>query len=381
MKTKFTLLVVLMATFFGLRAQQLPNFTFENWADSLKPDSWSTYDALYNPVFQTTLGLAGKDATVRVPQLGSYSLRLKTDSVFVQGQFYRVMAGVAAVGDAAIVSNIPTFYGIPFPHRPDTLLLAYRYVTPNGTDTATLTIRFRDNNTNLFVGSLPLDSTSQFAFVTVPLGQAIYGATAVPDTLRLQFASSNAAPKDGSQLNIDFVGFLYASATGVVTTTDATTFCTGDSANLSATITGGNPAVTYQWLKDGAPINGATSVSYTATTSGSYAIQVSNGDAVDTSSALTVTAQICTGIEAVNAATVSVYPNPVVNVLNVTATESLAGFDLNLVDATGRTVLTQSLNGTANAINVADLAKGTYIYTIGNNANGILLKNTIQIQK
>ncbi|MBS1612864.1 MAG: T9SS type A sorting domain-containing protein [Bacteroidetes bacterium] len=381
MKTKFTLLVVLVATFFGVRAQQLPNFTFENWTDSTAPDGWSTFDKLYNPMFQTVLGLASKDATVRVPQLGNYSLRLKTDSVFVQGQFYRVMPGIAAVGNAAVVGQLPTFYGLPFNHRPDTLLLAYRYVTPSGIDTATLTIGFRSGGSYLFQGSLILDTTSQFAFVTVPLGQAVYGATAVPDTLMLQFASSNRAPKDGSQLNIDFVGFVYASATGIVTTTDPTTFCEGESATLTAAITNGNPAVTYQWLKDGAPIANANALTYTATEAGSYAIEVSNGDAVDTSSALALITQTCTGIEAVNAATVSVFPNPVATTLNVTATENLVGLELNLVDVNGRTVLTQALNGTANAISVGDLAKGTYIYTIGNAANGVLVRNTIQIQK
>lgn len=380
MKTKFTLLLALVAMFFGASAQQLPNPTFEDWADSTAPDGWSTFDKLYNPMFQTVLGLAAKDATVRVPQLGNYSLRLKTDSVFVQGQFYRVMPGIAAVGDAALVGQIPTFYGIPFNHRPDTLLLAYRYVTPGGTDTATLTIRFRDNNAYLFQGSLVLDTTSQFAFVTVPLGQAVYGATAVPDTLMLQFASSNRAPKDGSQLNIEFVAFKYATATGSVSAS-ATTFCAGESATLTATLANSNPAVTYQWFKDGAPIANANALTYTATEAGSYAIEVSNGDAVDTSSAVALTVQTCTGIEAVNAATVSVYPNPVATTLNVTATENLVGFELNLVDVNGRTVLTHNLNGTANAISVGELAKGTYIYTIGNAANGVLVRNTIQIQK
>jgi hypothetical protein len=71
-----------------------------------------------------------------------------------------------------------------------------------------------------------------------------------------------------------------------VTAGGPTTFCTGGNVTLSAnTGTGLN----YQWLNNGNVIPGAIGTSYTANTSGSYSVVVSNGNnCADTSSILAV---------------------------------------------------------------------------------------------
>ncbi|MBC5994255.1 Ig-like domain-containing protein [Pontibacter cellulosilyticus] len=64
-----------------------------------------------------------------------------------------------------------------------------------------------------------------------------------------------------------------AEATASITAASATTFCTGGSVVLSAN-QGAN--YTYAWFKNGAAIANATTTSYTANSSGSYTVQVTN---------------------------------------------------------------------------------------------------------
>lgn len=56
----------------------------------------------------------------------------------------------------------------------------------------------------------------------------------------------------------------------VVTASGPLSFCPGGSVTLTS-----SPAASYQWLRNGVAINGATAQSYTATTSGTYKVRVS----------------------------------------------------------------------------------------------------------
>lgn len=71
-----------------------------------------------------------------------------------------------------------------------------------------------------------------------------------------------------------------------ITASGSTTVCEGNTVTLNAN-TGAN--LSYQWLLNGAPINGATAQSYTAAVAGSYTVTVSQGaNCSATSSAATV---------------------------------------------------------------------------------------------
>jgi hypothetical protein len=72
-----------------------------------------------------------------------------------------------------------------------------------------------------------------------------------------------------------------------ITPAGPTTFCAGGSVILDANTGVG---LSYQWLKDGVNISGATLASYTATTSGSYTVIVTFGSCVVSSAAVVVTA-------------------------------------------------------------------------------------------
>ncbi|MCC9136095.1 S8 family serine peptidase [Pontibacter silvestris] len=72
----------------------------------------------------------------------------------------------------------------------------------------------------------------------------------------------------------------------------ATTFCEGDAVELSVAEL---PGVTYQWQKDGVPVNGADQPVFTATQSGNYTVLVSNGICeFRASNAVEVTASVLT---------------------------------------------------------------------------------------
>ncbi|MES2285347.1 MAG: T9SS type A sorting domain-containing protein [Bacteroidota bacterium] len=106
-------------------------------------------------------------------------------------------------------------------------------------------------------------------------------------------ASYTASAAGSYQVEID-QGICHALSVAVVITilpaatitpAGSTTFCTGGSVTLNANTGAGN---TYQWKKDNLAINGATNSSYTATTTGSYSIVVTNGSLVSTSALLAI---------------------------------------------------------------------------------------------
>jgi len=69
-----------------------------------------------------------------------------------------------------------------------------------------------------------------------------------------------------------------------VSASGPTTFCQGGNVLLTA-----NAGTSYVWRKDGSPISGATSQTYSVTTSGSYTVIVTIGSCTSTSSPIVVT--------------------------------------------------------------------------------------------
>jgi subtilisin-like proprotein convertase family protein len=68
-----------------------------------------------------------------------------------------------------------------------------------------------------------------------------------------------------------------------ITANTTTTFCAGGSVTLTSSATANN-----QWYKDGAIISGATNNTYSANTSGSYTVLISNGTCISPQSTATV---------------------------------------------------------------------------------------------
>ena len=101
-------------------------------------------------------------------------------------------------------------------------------------------------------------------------------------TVTVTNASACVATSSGVTVTVNTV-----PSTPTVTAATSTSFCTGGTVVLNASSGSG---LTYQWLKDAVNISGATSASYTANASGSFAVKVTNtSTCVATSGGVTVT--------------------------------------------------------------------------------------------
>lgn len=100
----------------------------------------------------------------------------------------------------------------------------------------------------------------------------------------------------GLSLTLKVEGVFNNTPTATITPASATTFCSGGSVVLNANTA---PGYTYLWYKGGVS-TGITTASYTATTTGSYTVQVSYGTCSVTSAATAVTANNCANADLAN---------------------------------------------------------------------------------
>jgi hypothetical protein len=144
---------------------------------------------------------------------------------------------------------------------------------------------------------------------------------------------------------------------------DATVTVSGATITANNTNTG----VTYQWVdcdNANAPISGATSVSFTATADGNYAVEVTEDGCTETSACTLID---LSNVTVLTADLIKVYPNPATSVLNIeTTTEGTVGF----YDVSGKLIFTQNVIAGTNEMNVDQLATGTYTLRL-TTANGI----------
>lgn len=144
-----------------------------------------------------------------------------------------------------------------------------------------------------------LGGSGKYQFKTTPVSGSLFrynsnfGAmkiTVKPDTMYFKFYNIN------NQL-IDSYKIVKSSETvncfAGITPGSSTTFCAGGSVEFFSTTGAG---YSYQWIKNGTKINGATSPQYTATSAGDYQVKVTSGSCSDWSSPVRV--RINTSLEA-----------------------------------------------------------------------------------
>lgn len=84
------------------------------------------------------------------------------------------------------------------------------------------------------------------------------------------------------------------------------------------------------------------------------------------------------GTESVLASQFSVYPNPAVNVLNITNAENILVNNVSIVDLNGRTVKSVKFDGVSEAqVNISDLSSGMYLVNISSD-KGITTKKIVK---
>lgn len=170
----------------------------------------------------------------------------------------------------------------------------------------------------------------------------------------------NANPTDEAILGNVVIGTLVCSeyVIDVATTTSGTTI------EASAT------DVNYQWLdcdNDYAPINNATSQSFTASQNGNYAVEITDGICVDTSDCVAITTVSLVDYQ--NIDHVSVYPNPTKNTLYIDNANIYVSY--KIVDIQGKVLRSDKIAG---SINIEDLKQGHYFIHFTNDHSNTILK-------
>ena len=206
MKIKSTLLLTFLVLFFAVRAQQPTNGGFDTWTQPANPDGWVTLNnlaGLQSGVF------ASQDLADKVS--GTSSLKMIADTIPGASQF-GVVFGLASLGTGTLGGNGPSFQGVPFTARPDTLSFDYKHSSTGGADTGRIQIALTAHTSAVLQVSYNLVDKASWTHVVLPLTGA-YLSNTTPDTLLLQVQTSVGQALRGTELQVDNIKFGYVTRT------------------------------------------------------------------------------------------------------------------------------------------------------------------------
>jgi hypothetical protein len=132
------------------------------------------------------------------------------------------------------------------------------------------------------------------------------------------------------------------------------------------TITSNQNGATYQWIdcdNGNAPIAGETGQSFTPTSNGVYAVEITLSGCVYMSSCYVVSNL---SIHEINDSFIQIYPSPANTILNIDISTTLnadESTNITIVNILGATVATQQLKTGNNTIDVGHLTSGVYFIT------------------
>lgn len=159
-----------------------------------------------------------------------------------------------------------------------------------------------------------------------------------------------------------------SSQTQNITITVVNTTVTSASATITADATG----ATYQWIdcdNGNAPIVGETNISYTASVTGSYAVEVTENGCTDMSACTFID---FTGLEDINSNNFKLYPNPN-NGQFVIDFPNTQDYTVTVFDLTGKLLLSKSnVSNSKNTIDGSQLKPGTYQIRISDSNTSIV---------
>ena len=138
--------------------------------------------------------------------------------------------------------------------------------------------------------------------------------------------------------------------------------------NTSLTLTANQTGATYQWLdcdNGNVAIPSETSQSYTATSNGNYAVEVSLGSCVDTSACENIS---IVGInENILGETISIYPNPTSGVATINL-GTIKEATITILNITGEELYNiNQINESQVEVSLSDYSKGIYFIKIQSN--------------
>lgn len=128
------------------------------------------------------------------------------------------------------------------------------------------------------------------------------------------------------------------------------------------TLSSNQNSANYQWFNSdtNVPIPGATNQTFTPTSEGSYAVEVSNGSCTERSNPYSF---LTLGGDSFTQEEISVYPNPVKNDLHIDL-PIVTDLTINLFDIAGKLIMTKTLDDKSNTISLKTLSKGIYFLNV-----------------
>jgi hypothetical protein len=138
-----------------------------------------------------------------------------------------------------------------------------------------------------------------------------------------------------------------------------TLICSGNSVVLTASTS----ATSYTWNTSATTMSISVSPSLTTT----YTVNVTNASACSSSALITVNVNTCTGIEELLSNAVSIYPNPNNGLIHISLSSELSKHSrLEIYDAIGKLIVTETLSNEINTLDIANLSNGIYYFRIWN---------------
>ncbi len=142
------------------------------------------------------------------------------------------------------------------------------------------------------------------------------------------------------------------AVSATMSSTDET--AAGNDGTATATATGGTSPYTYMW---DAAAGSQTTATATGLTAGTYVVTITDANGCTYMDSVVVNSA-AVGINEITASSVSMYPNPVSDVLTITV-ENNQSLIAELYDLNGKLISSNAVNGTA-VISVSNLDKGVY---------------------
>jgi PKD repeat protein len=206
-------------------------------------------------------------------------------------------------------------------------------------------------------------------------GNVISGATASAyvasstGTYKVVVTNSKGCSKGSSNI------LVTGPPAATITAGGPLSFCAGDSVIFTA---GNGSGYSWQWKRNGTDINGATGISYSAKTSGSYKVVVTNLFSCSKTSNIKNVTVSCRESSESGSATeeLMLYPNPAGNEIHVwSVNNEFNGAELSICSVTGQVVKKFMLmNGNA-SVDISDIESGFYqLFVKDRNGNSIVKK-------
>lgn len=259
--------------------------------------------------------------------------------------------------NSSLSSSIRGFTGDPFSMTGSSIYSAIGAATTYNNSTWTM-----GTTTSPFLNTKVLSASGNtFVQNQLATGYVNFGFLAGTSNLQSIYGSTNTlySPRIEISYNLPIL-------TPQISASSSTTFCQGDAVSL---YTDNISGYTYQWKNNGANIIGATSSSFSATSSGNYTVQVT------TSSGCTATS---------NSTVVTVNPIPTVTISNVGQTTFCQGGVVSLVATTGAGYSYQwlkngiSILGSTSTTYSAN-STGNYAVQVTNSSGCIVTSNSLNV--